>query len=49
MGLLYWQMKDYKKAETFWRSALKQSRHDGSALYYLEQVRQLKLQGVMPN
>jgi tetratricopeptide (TPR) repeat protein len=45
MGLVSWQLKDYPKAESFWQQALKLSRHDTSALYYLDQVRQLKLEG----
>jgi tetratricopeptide (TPR) repeat protein len=45
MGLVNWSLSDYKKAEAAWRSALKLERRNASALYYLEQVRQLKLQG----
>ena len=49
MGLTYWQLKDFKKAEVLWKQALKLDRRDVSALYYLEQVRQLKLQGSLAN
>ena len=45
IGLINWQLKDFKKAEVAWQQALKLDRHDVSGLYYLEQVRQLKLQG----
>lgn len=45
IGLLNWRLGDYKKAEIAWRSALKMERKNTSALYYLEQIRQLKLQG----
>lgn len=48
MALVNWQLKEYKKAESLWRQALKLDRRDNSALYYLEQVRQLKLQGSLP-
>jgi len=48
LALDHWQLKEYQKAELNWRSALKLNRHDESAVYYLEQVRQLKLQGVLP-
>jgi len=45
IGLVNWRLGDYKKAEVAWRSALKIERKNASALYYLEQIRQLKLQG----
>ncbi len=45
IALVYWQLGDYKQAETAWRSALKLERKNVSALYYLEQLRQLRLQG----
>lgn len=49
MGLVNWQLKEYKKAESFWRLALKLDHRNSSALYYLEQVQQLKLEGSLPN
>ncbi len=45
MALVNWRLGDYQKAETAWRSALKLERNNTSAVYYLEQIRQLKLQG----
>lgn len=45
IGLVNWRLNNYKKAEAAWRSALKIERKNVSALYYLEQIRQLKLQG----
>ena len=49
MGLVNWQLGRYGQAESFWQKTLKISSHDASALYYLEQVRQLKLQGSLIN
>jgi len=45
IGLVNWRLGDYKKAEAAWHSALKIERKNVAALYYLEQIRQLKLQG----
>ncbi|MFA5023725.1 MAG: hypothetical protein WC523_02085 [Patescibacteria group bacterium] len=49
MALDNWQLGEYQKAEANWRSALKLERNNNSAVYYLEQIRQLKLQGVLPD
>lgn len=45
MALVNWNLGYYSLAEDNWRSSLKINRKDASALYYLEQVRQLRLQG----
>lgn len=45
IALVYWQLGDFKQAEMAWHSALKLERKNVSALYYLEQLRQLRLQG----
>ena len=49
MGLVNWQLEKYKEAEFFWNKTLKLDRRDASALYYLNQIRQLKLQGSLIN
>ncbi len=48
MGLVYWQLKDYEKAEESWRQTLKLNRRNSSALDYLKQLRQLRLGGRLP-
>jgi len=47
IAITNWRLGDYQKAEAAWRSALKLERKNTVALYYLEQIRQLKLQGVI--
>jgi hypothetical protein len=49
MGMVNWQLGRYTEAESFWKKALKIDSHDASALYYLDQVRQLRLQGNLIN
>ncbi len=46
-GLVYWRLKDYRKAETSWRQSLKLDKSNASALAYLKQVKQFKLRGVI--
>ena len=48
IGLVYWQMGQYQKAEANWRSALQLDSHDVSALYYLNQIKSLQAQGKLP-
>lgn len=48
MGLNYWSLGEYKNAESSWRKALKLERGNESAVYYLNQVKQLRLQGKLP-
>ncbi|MBL7057845.1 tetratricopeptide repeat protein [Patescibacteria group bacterium] len=38
MGLNYWNLRDYPKAETLWKKALKLDKKNTHALYYLNQV-----------
>lgn len=45
MALVNWRLGYYSLAEDDWHSALKINKKDSSALYYLEQIRQLRLQG----
>ncbi len=45
IGLVDWRLGDYVSAEKSWHQALKLERKNESALYYLEQVAQLRLQG----
>jgi len=47
-AMVYWNLGDYKQAEIDWRYALKINRHDVDALYYLEQIKDLKKQGRLP-
>lgn len=44
MALVNWKLGYYALAEENWKSALKINKKDASALYYLEQIRQLRLQ-----
>jgi len=48
MGLVYWRLEDYQKAEDYWKRALKLDRKNKSALDYLTQIDQLRLQGKLP-
>jgi len=47
IAMVNWRLGDYQEAEAAWRSALKLERKNSLALYYLEQIRQLRLQGVI--
>ena len=48
LGLSYWKLGRYKEAEDAWRSALKRERKNSHALYYLDQVEELKKAGELP-
>lgn len=48
IGLVYWQLEEYQKAEAAWNSALKLERKNISALYYLNQISDLKKAGKLP-
>jgi len=48
MGLVNWQLGEYQKAEANWHSALSLDKHDASALYYLNQLKTLQVQGQVP-
>ncbi|MFA5130879.1 MAG: hypothetical protein WC467_00465 [Patescibacteria group bacterium] len=45
IGLVDWRLGDYVSAESSWHQALKLDRKNESALYYLNQIEQLRLQG----
>ncbi|MEI6835342.1 MAG: tetratricopeptide repeat protein [Candidatus Falkowbacteria bacterium] len=45
IGLVNWQLGEYQKAETAWNSALKLDHHNTSALYYLNQIKELRKSG----
>jgi len=47
IAMVNWRLGDYQKAEAAWHSALKLEKKNALALYYLEQIRQLRLQGVI--
>lgn len=49
IGLINWQLGEYKKAESSWHSALKLDRKNSSALYYLDQIKQLRDSGKLIN
>lgn len=48
MALAYWNLGEYKKAESAWHSALKRERKNTNALYYLDQVNSLRRAGKLP-
>ena len=48
LGLAYWDLGEYKKAEDAWFSALKQERKNTDALYYLNQIERLRKSGELP-
>ncbi|MFA6514355.1 MAG: hypothetical protein WCT50_03670 [Patescibacteria group bacterium] len=48
LALVYWQLADYKNAQYYWHQAKKINRHDVDALYYLNQVEDLKKSGELP-
>lgn len=48
MSLVYWRLNNYQKAEEAWRSALDLDKNDSTALYYLNQIRSLQLEGKLP-
>ncbi len=48
IGLVNWQLNEYQKAEIAWVSALKLERKNISALYYLNQINDLKKSGKLP-
>lgn len=48
MALVYWRLEDYKEAESFWKKSLNKNRADENALYYLEQIKDLKREGLLP-
>jgi len=45
IALIDWRLGDYAAAEDDWRQALKLERKNETALYYLNQIEELKLQG----
>lgn len=45
IGLIDWRLGEYSRAEENWHSALKLERKNTSALYYLNQIETLRLQG----
>lgn len=49
IGLVNWRLREYKKAESAWLSALKLNRNDSSAKNYLNQIRQLRASGQLSN
>ena len=48
LGLAYWNLGEYEKAADAWRAALKRERKNTHALYYLDQMEQLRLSGELP-
>lgn len=48
MGLTNWQLKKYEAAAENWQAALRLDRNNTSALYYLDQVKKLRLSGELP-
>ena len=48
IGLVDWKLGEYQKAETAWYSALKLERNNTSALYYLNQIKELRSSGKLP-
>ena len=47
IGLIDWRLGDYSSAEKDWHDALKLERKNESALYYLKQIDQLRLEGTI--
>lgn len=47
-ALAYWRLGQYEKAESSWRSALKCERKNVSAVYYLNQIEELRRSGELP-
>jgi tetratricopeptide (TPR) repeat protein len=45
IGLVYWNMGDYVKAEEAWQKALRVNRCDSTAKYYLKQIEDLEKSG----
>ena len=48
IGLVNWRLGEYQKAEDSWRSALKLEKKNSSALYYLNQIKELRSLGELP-
>jgi len=48
IGLANWNLGEYKKAESSWHSALKLDHKNTSALYYLNQIEELRRAGRLP-
>ncbi|MFA6994913.1 MAG: tetratricopeptide repeat protein [Patescibacteria group bacterium] len=48
IALVYWRLNNYQKAEDAWRSALDLDKNDSTALYYLQQIKSLRLEGRLP-
>jgi tetratricopeptide (TPR) repeat protein len=48
IGLIDWRLGEYQKAEDSWRSALKLEKKNSSALYYLNQIKELRSEGKLP-
>ena len=48
IGLVDWQLGEYQKAKTAWNSALKLDWRNTSALYYLNQIKELQKAGKLP-
>lgn len=47
IALIYWQLGYYSFAEDNWQASLKINKKDASAIYYLNQVKQFRLQGLI--
>jgi tetratricopeptide (TPR) repeat protein len=48
LALVYWKLADYKNAEYYWLQAKKINRKDANAIYYLDQVDNLRRRGMLP-
>ena len=48
LALIYWQLGEYKQAEYYWLQAKKNNRKDANAVYYLNQIEDLKKRGDLP-
>jgi len=47
MAMVYWKLGDYSRAESFWIKSLNKNRADQHALYYLNQIEDLKKEGLL--
>lgn len=48
IGLVNWRLGEYQKAEASWNSALRLEKKNSSALYYLNQIKELRSLGKLP-
>jgi hypothetical protein len=48
LALVYWRLGNYREAENFWLKSLNKNRADQSALYYLQQIKDFKKEGLLP-